>query len=34
MPPFFLTVVNSIREVAFKARVESKSLNIVLEARQ
>ena len=34
MPPFFLTVVNSIREIALRARVEKKHLNIVLEARQ
>ena len=34
MPPFFLTVVNSIREIALRARVEKKHLKIVLEARQ
>jgi len=34
VPPFFLTVVNSIREVALRARVEQQTLNLVLEARQ
>ena len=34
VPPFFLTVVNSIREVALRAKIEGKQLNIVMEARQ
>jgi hypothetical protein len=34
VPPFFLTVINSIREVAVTCGVDGDNLEVVLEARQ